>query len=105
MRCMACGDTMRLVRVVPDHSMAVPGFKMHTLKCTRCQDTEQRLVFDRPSKVETFRDAPPIAVEDEANHKEGEALLRQAMEKISGPNSQEARSARLSTVAKLRGKT
>ena len=105
MRCMTCGDNMRVVRVVTDHTMAVPGFKTHTLKCPRCQDTEQRLVFDRPSAVEALRDAPPIAVEDAADRKEGEALLRQAMEKVSGPNSQEARSARLSTVAKLRGKT
>jgi hypothetical protein len=105
MRCMACGDNMRLVRVVPDHTIAVPGFKRHTLKCPRCQDTEERLVFDRPSKIGAFRDAPPIVVEDAADLKEGEALLRQAMEKVSGANSHEARSAWLSTVAKLRGKS
>src|SRR5712692_1870303 len=104
MRCMACGGNMRLVRVVPDHGMAVPGFKTQTLKCPGCQDTEQRLVFDRPAKIERFHDASPVAVEDEAGLKEGEAILRQAMEKVSGPDHLEARSAWMRTVAKLRGK-
>ena len=103
---MACGSNMRLVRVVPDHTMAVPGFKTQTLKCSGCQDTEQRRVFDRPSrKIEPFHEAPPVAVEDAAGLKEGQAVLRQAMEKVSGPDHLEARSAWLRTVAKLRGKS
>jgi hypothetical protein len=104
MRCMACGNNMRLVRVVLDHAMAVPGFKTQTLKCSGCGDSEQRLVFDRPSKFEPFHEAPPVAIEHEADLREGEAVLRQAMEKVSGPDRVEARSAWKRTVAKLRGK-
>jgi hypothetical protein len=103
---MACGGNMRLIRIESDHSMAVAGFKRHTLKCTGCQDTEQRLVFERPAaKLEAFHDAPPLAVEDAADRKEGEALLRQAMDKVRGPETSKARSAWKSTVAKLRGKS
>src|SRR5260370_32802670 len=104
MRCMACGSNMRLIRVVPDHTMAASGVKTQTLKCSGCQETEQRLMFDRPSKIEPFHEAPPVAVEDEAGLREGEAILRQAMEKVSGPDHREARSAWMRTVAKLRGK-
>jgi hypothetical protein len=106
MQCMACGGDMRVVRIEQDHSMAVPGFKRQTLKCTGCQDTEQRLVFDRPAaKLEAFHDAPPIANEGAADLKEGEELLRQAMDKVRGPENAKARSDWLSTVAKLRGKS
>jgi hypothetical protein len=102
---MACGGNMRLVRIAPDHRTDVPGFKTHTLKCSGCRETEERRVFDRPSKkFEPFHDAPPIAVEEGAHLKEGEALLREAMEKVSGPNHSKARNAWMRTAAKLRGK-
>jgi hypothetical protein len=104
MRCMACGDNMRLVRVEPDRTI-VPGFKRHTLKCKGCEEIEQRLVFDRPAKVEPLNKAPPIAVEDEADLKEGQALLRHAMEMVRGPTRIAARSAWMRTVARLRGKS
>jgi hypothetical protein len=105
MRCMACGNNMRLVRVEPDHTMAVPGFKRHTLKCKGCEETEQRFVFNRPAKVEPLNEAPPMAVEDEAELKEGQAFLRQAMEMVRGPTRIAARSAWMRTVARLRGKS
>jgi hypothetical protein len=44
---MACGAEMRLVRVVPDDTMMVPGYEHHTLQCTGCNDVERRLVFTR----------------------------------------------------------
>src|SRR5438552_15777691 len=104
MRCMACGDSMRLVRVELDRALPVPGYERHTFKCAGCQDTEQRLVFNRPAKAEPFRDAPPLAVEHEAHLKDGEALLRHATEMVTGPARVVARSARVRTVAKLRGR-
>lgn len=104
MRCMACGDSMRLVRVEVDRAMPVTGYERHTFKCLACQDTEQRLVFNRPAKAEPFRDAPPLAVEPEADLKEGEALLRHATDMITGPARATARSARMQTVAQLRGR-
>jgi predicted metalloprotease len=104
MRCMACGESMRLIRVEPDLNAAVAGFMTHTMKCSGCGDTEQRRVFNRPFKIELFHQAPPVAVVDAADLKEGEDALRQAMEKVSSSGQLEARSAWMRTVAKLRGK-
>jgi hypothetical protein len=49
MRCMACGAEMRVVQVVPDETLKVPGYEHHTLQCSGCNDVEQRLVFNRES--------------------------------------------------------
>jgi hypothetical protein len=48
MRCMACGEEMRLIQAVADDSMAVPGFEQHVYRCPGCNDTEQRLAFVHP---------------------------------------------------------
>jgi hypothetical protein len=45
MRCMVCGEEMRLVQSVPDETMLVPGFEHHNLICPSCHDEERRLVF------------------------------------------------------------
>jgi hypothetical protein len=59
MRCMACGAEMRVVQVVPDESMIVPGYQRHTLQCTGCNDVESRLVFSRQkTPVESVPAAP-----------------------------------------------
>jgi len=47
MRCMVCGAEMRVMQVVPDDTMMVPGYEHHTLQCTGCNDVERRLVFSR----------------------------------------------------------
>ena len=47
MRCMACGAEMILITVTEDVSMPVPGFKHHSYMCSKCHDTEQRLVFNK----------------------------------------------------------
>ena len=47
MRCMACGAEMRVVQVVPDDTLMVPGYERHTLQCSGCNDIEHRLVFNR----------------------------------------------------------
>ena len=105
MRCMACGGEMRLIGIVPDEAMAVAGFERHTLKCGRCRDTEQRLVFNRPAaKFMPEHAAPPLSAEEEAAAKEGEERLRQAMETLQGPDKAAARDAWRRTVDGLRGK-
>jgi hypothetical protein len=38
---------MVLVKVVPDDTMAVPGFEHHTFMCSDCSDIERRLVFNK----------------------------------------------------------
>jgi hypothetical protein len=44
---MVCGAEMRVMQVVPDETMAVPGYEHHTLQCSECGDVETRLVFSR----------------------------------------------------------
>jgi hypothetical protein len=68
MRCMACGEEMRLVQVVPDDTMPVPGYEHHTLACPGCHDVERRLVFSRDLEPVPFepRPLPPAALRAEA---------------------------------------
>jgi|SRR5271166_2997944 len=47
MRCMVCGEEMRLVRTVSDETKLVLGFEHHTFNCPSCHDEERRLVFTR----------------------------------------------------------
>jgi hypothetical protein len=66
MRCMACGAEMRVVQVVPDETLEVPGYEHHTLQCSGCNDVEQRLVFNRAGTARAAAEpvaesvAPPI---------------------------------------------
>jgi hypothetical protein len=94
---------MRLVGIVPDETMSVPGFERHTLRCSDCSDTEQRLVFNRSANT-PIHDAPPLSSADEAAAREGEEVLRQAMGSMRGPAGAEARKSWQRTVADLRGK-
>jgi hypothetical protein len=50
MRCMLCGEEMRLVQTVPDQTMIVPGFEHHIFNCPSCHDEERWLVFVREPK-------------------------------------------------------
>jgi hypothetical protein len=65
---MACGEEMRLVQVVPDDTMPVPGYEHHTLACPGCHDVERRLVFSRDLEPVPFepRPLPPAALRAEA---------------------------------------
>jgi hypothetical protein len=65
---MACGEEMRLVQVVPDDTMPVPGYEHHTLACPGCHDVERRLVFSRDLEPIPFepRPLPPAALRAEA---------------------------------------
>jgi hypothetical protein len=47
MRCMACGTEMILMKVIEDMTMPVPGFERHAYMCSLCNETEQRLVFNK----------------------------------------------------------
>jgi hypothetical protein len=57
---------MILMQAVPDETMPVPGFEHHTFMCSDCHDTEQRLVFVKPSdqvdpEPVTLNTAPSIS--------------------------------------------
>jgi hypothetical protein len=58
MRCMGCGGEMILMNVVPDDTMAVPGFEHHSFMCSECQDMEQRLVFTKYGREEAPEGMP-----------------------------------------------
>src|SRR6476659_4322693 len=47
MLCLVCGAEMRLVEVVQDTTMLVPGYEHHTWQCSGCSTVEQRLTFSR----------------------------------------------------------
>jgi hypothetical protein len=65
MRCITCGDRMRLVERVPDNTMFVSGYEHHTSECLSCGETERRLVFRRSD--EPLQEELPTAPEcDEA---------------------------------------
>jgi hypothetical protein len=44
---MACGAEMILVKIIEDVTMPVPGFEHHAYMCSLCNETEQRLVFNK----------------------------------------------------------
>jgi hypothetical protein len=59
MRCWVCGADMRLVLVVPDHELEVPGYERHTLECSGCGEREIRLAFSRePTQVPSQTQVP-----------------------------------------------
>jgi hypothetical protein len=57
MRCITCGERMRLVERVPDNTMFVSGYEHHTSECLSCGETERRLVFRRSD--EPLPEEPP----------------------------------------------
>jgi len=69
MRCMVCGEEMRLVETVPDETMPVPGFEHHILNCPSCHDEERRLVFTRQPEaslptIQPEPSSPPIQTDE-----------------------------------------
>src|SRR3954469_1837880 len=61
MRCLACGREMKLVNVVADDSMMIPGFERQTFMCSVCNDIERRFVFNNLGKEHSAVASPPIA--------------------------------------------
>jgi hypothetical protein len=55
MRCVPCGAEMRLMQVVGDDTMMVPGYEHHTFECSTCGEVERRLVFNRIRRSPTGR--------------------------------------------------
>jgi hypothetical protein len=50
MRCMGCGEEMILVKVIDDVTMPVSGFQRRAYMCSTCNETEQRLVFNKSAE-------------------------------------------------------
>jgi hypothetical protein len=49
---------MRLMQVVPEETLEVPGYERHTLQCSGCDDVERRLVFNRESAAQAAEPVP-----------------------------------------------
>ena len=47
MRCVSCGEEMRLLQVVEEMTMMVTGYEKHSFECSGCREVEQRLVFTK----------------------------------------------------------
>ena len=60
MRCMACAAEMILVKVIEDVTMPVPGFQRHAYRCSICDDTEQRIVFNKSAEERETETAAPV---------------------------------------------
>lgn len=62
---MACGAEMILVKVIEDVTMPVSGFQRRAYMCSTCNETEQRLVFNKSTEErQTETVAPePASVE------------------------------------------
>jgi hypothetical protein len=58
MRCMACGAEMILVNAIEDVNMPVAGFERCAYMCSLCNETEQRLVFNKPTEQAESATAP-----------------------------------------------
>jgi hypothetical protein len=63
MRCMACAAEMILVNAIEDHSMPVAGFERRAYICSLCNETEQRLVFNKPS-AQAESTVAPVSTSD-----------------------------------------
>jgi hypothetical protein len=59
MRCITCGEVMRLVQVVSDHGMMVPGYEHLTYECPGCHEVERRLTFKTAQSEEQAAAPPP----------------------------------------------
>ena len=60
MLCLDCGAEMRLVQVVEDTTMFVPGYEHHTWQCSACSTVEQRLTFTREKTPTQIAQVEPI---------------------------------------------
>ena len=92
MRCILCGEEMRLIQVDRDDTMMVPGYERHTLQCPGCNEVERRTVFmaaapsrsDEPEPV-TATPVGSMAPQADEDFDEGQEMLRRAIEMVRGP--------------------
>jgi len=98
MRCILCGEQMRLVQLTPDETMFVAGYEHLTLECVGCGETDRRLVFryrgnefpeiQRPGHETSCGEATNVpvakAAEEPANHRQasGPKSWDRAIEKL-----------------------
>ena len=53
---------MTLVKMVVVDTMMIAGFERHTFRCSKCNDIEQRFVFNNKGKHSDVRiSSPPVA--------------------------------------------
>jgi hypothetical protein len=52
MKCLLCGDQMRLTMVEPHGELTMGGFEYRTFQCDRCDESERRFVFDPGHSVD-----------------------------------------------------
>jgi predicted RNA-binding Zn-ribbon protein involved in translation (DUF1610 family) len=76
-RCIACGEKMLLLNVVPDRTMIVPGYEHQTLQCPGCGETEHRLVFKS--------ERSPLASAEPSSSQADERVTARAMEQLRRP--------------------
>jgi hypothetical protein len=50
MRCVSCGEVMRLLQVSEDTTHNVSGYEQHTFECPGCREVEHRSLFTEGSK-------------------------------------------------------
>jgi hypothetical protein len=92
---------MLLVKVVPDHTMIVPGYERYTLQCLGCYEIEQHLVYNRERPSRLAEPAPSLSaltlacVEADEDLDESEALLKRAMEMVRAPTRSSRRIVRI----------
>jgi hypothetical protein len=61
MRCISCGEMMRLVQAVSDRGMMVSGYEHLTYECIGCHEVERRLTFTTAPSAEQAALPPPPA--------------------------------------------
>ena len=61
MRCMGCSEEMILVKVIEDVTIPVSGFQRRAYMCSTCNETEQRLVFNKSADERETVAAPESA--------------------------------------------
>jgi hypothetical protein len=92
---MLCGAEMRVMEVVPDDTLEVPGYEHHTLQCTACNDVEQRLVFSRErawrasEEAEAVAEAPvePVDSQATAEARVAEPVGAPVAERVAAPSA------------------
>jgi hypothetical protein len=92
MRCITCGDRMRLVERVPDNTMFVSGYEHHTSVCLTCGETERRLVFRRSD--EPLPEEPPTPPTNELKEPPSTTAALAVAEPEAGGLTQPRRSLR-----------
>ncbi len=82
MRCIGCGAEMRLMQVVQDNTMMVPGYEHRTWQCSGCNEIERRLVFTREKTP--IENVPPATAETPTDSAAVPSAWARAVAKLRG---------------------